>query len=88
MIIDYINTQSTTRRTSYDFGLRKYLISVYQYIALALALTAIKAIGAASLQEFMYTIHGSGLKWIIALTTLGMTFYMGSRLMSMSQTAA
>lgn len=42
----------------------------------------------ASSQEFMYAIHGSGLKWIIAFAPLGMVFYMGSRLMSISQTAA
>ena len=88
MTIDYINTQSTTRRTSYDFRLRKYLISVYQYMALALAITAFIAMSAASSQEFMYAIHSSGLKWIIAFAPLGMAFYMGSRLMSMSQTAA
>ena len=88
MTIDYINTQSTTRRNSYDFGLRKYLISVYQYMALALALTSFIAMGAASSQEFMYAIHSSGLKWIIAFAPLGMAFYMGSKLMSMSQTAA
>ena len=57
-------------------------------MAFALALTAIIAMGAASSQEFMYAIHSSGLKWIIALAPLGMAFYMGSRLMSMSQTAA
>ena len=88
MTIDYINSQPTTRRTSYDFGLRKYLIAVYQYMALALALTAFIAMGAASSAEFMYAIHGSGLKWIIALAPLGMAFYIGNRLMYMSQTAA
>ena len=88
MAIDCINSQSTTRRTSYDFELRKYLIAVYQYMALALALTAFIAMGVASSQEFMYAIHSSGLKWIIAFAPLGMAFYMGSRLMSMSQTVA
>ena len=88
MTIDYVNTQTQTRRTSYDFGLRKYLISVYQYMAFALALTAIIAMGAASSQEFMYTIHSSGLKWIVLFAPLAMAFYMGSRLMSMSQTVA
>ena len=88
MTIDYINDQSASRRTSYDFGLRKHLIAVYQYMALALALTSFIAMGAASSQEFMYAIHSSGLKWIIAFAPLGMAFYMGSRLMSMSQTAA
>ena len=88
MTINYINTQTEARRNSYDFGLRKYLISVCQYMAFALALTAIIAMGAASSQDFMYLVHGSGLKWVVAFAPLGMVFYMGSRLMSMSQTAA
>ena len=54
MTIDYINTKAEARRNSYDFGLRKYLISVYQYMAFALALTAIIAMGSASSQDFMY----------------------------------
>ena len=87
MTIDYLYTQTRNRENSYHFGLKKYLISVYQYMSLALALTAIIAMGAASSQDFMYTIHSSGLKWIIAFAPLGMAFYMGSRLMSMSQTA-
>ncbi|WP_236870121.1 Bax inhibitor-1/YccA family protein [Candidatus Bandiella numerosa] len=88
MTINYINTQTEARRNRYDFGLRKYLISVYQYMSFALALTAIIAMGAASSQDFMYLVHGSGLKWVVAFAPLGMVFYMGSRLMSMSQTAA
>ena len=88
MTINYINTKAEAKRNSYDFGLRKYLISVYQYMAFALALTAIVAMGSASSQDFMYLVHGSGLKWVVAFAPLTMVFYMGSRLMSMSQTAA
>ena len=88
MTINYINTQTRTRKDSYDFGLKKYLISVYQYMAFALSITAFVAMGVASSQEVMYAIHGSGLKWIIALAPIGMAFYIGRSLMSMSQTAA
>lgn len=88
MTIDYINTQTGARKKDYDFELRKYLILVYQYMALALTITALVAMGTASSQEFMHTIHGSSLKWIIAFAPLGMAFYMGGKLMSMSQTAA
>lgn len=88
MTIDYINSQTSTEHDSYDLGLRKYLISVYQYMAFALSLTALVAMGVSNSQEFMYAIHGSGLKWIITFAPLGMAFYMGNRLMSMSQTSA
>ena len=78
MTINYINTKAEARRNSYDFGLRKYLISVYQHMAFALALTAIIAMAAASSQDFMYLVHGSGLKWVVAFAPLAMVFYMGS----------
>ena len=70
MTIDYIHTQSRNRGISYHSGLKKYLISVYQYVAVALALTAIIAMGAASSQESIYAIYSSGLKWIIAFAPL------------------
>ena len=88
MTIDYINGRAETKEASYNFGLKKYLISVYQYMGFALGLTAIVAMGAASSQEFMYLIHSSNLKWIIAFAPLVMSFYMSSKLTSISQTAA
>ena len=88
MTIDYINVSTETNRKNYDWGLREYLIAVYKNMAYALALTAFVAMAAASSQELMYAIHSTGLKWIIVFAPLGMAFYMGSRLMSMSQSAA
>ena len=80
--------ESTSKRTHYDWGLREYLLRVYQYMAFALALTAVISMGAASSTQFINLIHGTPLKWVIAFAPLGMAFYMGSRLMSMSVTAA
>ena len=88
MTIDYINTLTQNRALNYNFGLRKYLLYVYQYMAFALAVTAIVAMGVAGSQEFMYAIHVTGLKWIVAFAPLAMAFYMSTRLMSMTQTAA
>ena len=76
----------TSQRTHYDWGLREYLLRVYQYMSFALALTAIISMGAASSSQFLNLIYGTPLKWVIALVPLGMAFYMSSRLMSMSVT--
>ena len=80
--------ESSSKRTHYDWGLREYLLKVYQYMALALALTAVISMGAASSPQFINLIHGTPLKWVITFAPLGMAFYMGSRLMSMSVTGA
>ncbi|WP_236869769.1 Bax inhibitor-1/YccA family protein [Candidatus Bandiella numerosa] len=78
--------ESTSQKTHYDWGLREYLLRVYQYMAFALALTALISMGAASSTEFLHLIHATPLKWIVVFAPLGMAFYMGSRLMSMSVT--
>jgi FtsH-binding integral membrane protein len=78
----------SSKRTHYHWGLREYLLKVYQYMALALALTAVISMGAASSPQFINLIHGTPLKWVITFAPLGMAFYMGSRLMSMSVTGA
>ena len=74
----------TSQRTHYDWGLREYLLRVYQYMAFALALTAVISMGVASSSQFLNLIYGTPLKWVVALAPLGMAFYMSSRLMSMS----
>jgi FtsH-binding integral membrane protein len=78
----------SSKRTHYDWGLREYLLKVYQYMALALALTAVISMGTASSPQFINLIHGTPLKWVITFAPLGMAFYMGRRLMSMSVTGA
>ena len=57
-------------------------------MAFALALTAVISMGAASSSQFINLIHVGPVKWVIAFAPLVMAFYMGSRLMSMSVTAA
>ena len=90
MNFDNLNSvyESTSQKTHYDWGLREYLLRVYQYMAFALALTAVISMGAALSSQFINLIHSTPLKWVIAFAPLGMAFYMGSRLMSMSVTGA
>ena len=88
MTINYINTQVKSNETLYDYGLKKYLITVYQYMAFALSLTAITAICIANSPYIIYIIHNSILRWFVALAPLAMAFYMGSRLMSINRTTA
>ena len=88
MNINYANSQTEINKNHYDLGLKKYLTSVYQYISCALAVTALISIAVASSQELMYTIHCSSLRWIIIFAPLMISFYLGKKLMFISQTAA
>ena len=47
----------TSQKTHYDWGLREYLLRVYQYMSFALALTAIISMGAASSSQFLNLIY-------------------------------
>jgi uncharacterized protein len=74
---------NTSQRTHYDWGLRKYLLTVYQYMAFALVVTAVISMGTASSPQFLNLMYATSLKWVIAFAPLVMAFYMGSRIMSM-----
>ena len=80
--------KNSGQRTHYDWGLREYLLKVYQYMALALTLTAVISMGSASSPQFLNLIHSTSFKWIIVFAPLGMAFYMGSRLMTISVNGA
>lgn len=79
-----------------DQGLRAYMLGVYNYMAIGLAITGVVAYALsmalidASGQptQLMYTLFGSPLKWVIMLAPLGIVFFMGARIQKMSTAAA
>lgn len=85
MTIDYINNSTTTRKKDYDLGIRKYLISVYQYITYALFLTATVSIIVCNSSEFMKVIHNSPMSIVITFAPLVMVLYISKNLTSLSE---
>jgi len=83
-----------------DQGLRAYMVSVYNYMTLGLAITGLVAIGtfklavtqdangALALTSLGQTLFATPLKWVIALAPLGMVFYLSARVHKMSTGAA
>ena len=53
-----------------DEGLRAFMLKVYNYMGVGLALTGAVAFFAASSPTIMQTIHGTGLSWLIMLSPL------------------
>jgi FtsH-binding integral membrane protein len=72
----------------FDGGLRSYMIAVYNYMALALALTGFVAFAASLSPSLMYAIFSTPLGFVVALAPLGMIFYMNSRMQTMSVSGA
>ncbi|NFV78576.1 Bax inhibitor-1/YccA family protein [Magnetospirillum aberrantis] len=80
-----------------DVGLRQYMLRVYNLMAGGLALTGLVALFIASndsllglffAQNARGAISPTILGWIIALAPIGLAFYMGARIRTMSVSAA
>lgn len=73
------------RGAAYDAGLRSYMLSVYNYMASAVLLTGIVALGfAASGIAQQIFVGGGWLRFIVALAPLGLVFAMSFGQASMS----
>ena len=71
-----------------DEGLRSYMLRVYNYMASALALTAIVAAGMAMNPSWIISLSQSGLIWVPAIATLGLVFFLSFRVHKLSATTA
>ena len=70
------NTASDARAGEYDAGLRRYMLSVYNYMLSGVLLTAIVAMGFSALGFVQYLVSANGrgmsaLGWIVMLAPLG-----------------
>ncbi|MCS7267585.1 MAG: Bax inhibitor-1/YccA family protein [Geminicoccaceae bacterium] len=71
-----------------DEGLRSYMLSIYNYMGLGLALTGLTAFVVATSPALMALIFGTPLKWVVMLAPLGFVFFLSARVHRMSVGAA
>jgi hypothetical protein len=71
-----------------DVGLRQYMLSVYNYMGLGLAITGLVAVMVASVPALYVPIFTTPLKWVVMLAPLGFVFVLSARIASMSVSAA
>ncbi|MCB1885555.1 MAG: Bax inhibitor-1/YccA family protein [Geminicoccaceae bacterium] len=71
-----------------DAGLRSYMVSVYNYMMLGLALTGIVAFATASSPAMLQLIFGSPLAYVVMLAPLGFVLFLSFRIQKMSPQAA
>jgi hypothetical protein len=81
--VDHLGATSSARASEYDEGLRAYMLQVYNYMSVALALTGLVAFFGANSEAVMHSLYRidngyivgmSGLGWIVALAPLGFIF--------------
>jgi hypothetical protein len=67
-------------QAAYDTGLRSYMLGIYNYMFLALAVTGVVAYGVAALATsnpaIAQTMYGTPLKWVIMFAPLGMVLWL------------
>lgn len=89
---NFINSKSSfasvASRTTYDVGLREYMIKVYNFMSAALAISGAVALITASSPALMNLIFGTPLRWVVMLAPLGFVFYFSAKLNSLSAQTA
>lgn len=71
-----------------DEGLRSFMLGVYNYMGLGLAITGLVALLVASTPALYVPIFTTPLKWVVMLAPLGFVFFLGARMHTMSVSAA
>ena len=71
-----------------DVGLSSYMLRVYNYMCIGLALTGAVAFAASTSGELMNAIHGTALRWVVMLAPLGFVFFLSARIHSMKAATA
>lgn len=88
----FARNPSVARAEGIDEGLRAYMLGVYNYMAVALALTGAAALAtyglAANNPAFAQLIYASPLKWVLMLAPLGLVFFLSFKIQTMSVVAA
>jgi hypothetical protein len=71
-----------------DEGLRSYMLAIYNYMGLGLAITGLTAFVVATSPPLMAVIFGTPLKWVVMLAPLAFVFFLSARVSRMSVSAA
>ena len=79
-----VMSQAQAQAAAVDAGLRAYMLRVYNYMCVALALSGAVAFFVSTNETLLYAIYGTPLKWVVFLAPLGMVFFLAARIHKMS----
>jgi uncharacterized protein len=78
-----VMTPTQAAAAQVDVGLRSYMLRVYNYMSIALALTGAVAFFVSTSPAMLQAIFGTPLQWVVMLAPLGMVFYLSARMHKM-----
>ncbi len=83
-----VMNQAQAEAAAVDVGLRAYMLRVYNYMCVALALTGAVAFYVSTNLTLLNAIYGTPLMWVVMLAPLGLVFFLSARINTMSAAAA
>jgi FtsH-binding integral membrane protein len=83
-----VMTQAQAQAAAVDVCLRAYMLRVYNYMSVALALSGAVAFFVSTSPAMQQVIFGTPLMWVVFLAPLGLVFFLSARIQKMSATAA
>ena len=83
-----VMSQAQAEAAAVDAGLRAYMLRVYNYMCVALALSGAVAFFVSTSPTLQQAIFGSPLMWVVFLAPLGLVFFLSARINTMSAAAA
>jgi len=81
-------SSSISSSATRDVGLRDYMLKVYNFMAIALAISGATAFLVASSPQLMNLIFGTPLRWIAILAPIAFVFFFSFKLQSISASTA
>ena len=78
------NVYESSAEHSYDQGLRVYMSSVFNYMAMALGFTGLIAFFIAQSTDIINIIYGTGLMWVVIFAPVILSFVMATKVHSLS----
>ncbi|UAT43447.1 Bax inhibitor-1/YccA family protein [Anaplasmataceae bacterium AB001_6] len=73
-------TKDSTFDNTYNEGLRKYLVSLYKHMAMALSLTGLIAFLVSSSPAILSILYGTPLHWVIMFAPIVYVYFFSSRI--------
>ncbi|MEE8187982.1 MAG: Bax inhibitor-1/YccA family protein, partial [Kiloniellales bacterium] len=83
-----VMTRAQAQAAAVDVGLRAYMLRVYNYMCVALALSGAVAFVVSTSPAMQQAIFGTPLMWVVFLAPLGLVFFLSARINKMSASAA
>ncbi len=81
-------TRTQAEAAQVDVGLRSYMLRVYNYMSVALALTGAVAFFVSTSPAMLQAIYGTPLMWVVMLAPIGFVLFLSARIHKMSTGAA